>query len=470
MKAFGPRKSWMAMVIIAAGLIANATVAMAQAQSAADGAGGGTGGTHGEWTWMGGANVPGQKGIYGSLGKTAPGNIPGGRGCAVAWTDKSGNFWLFGGEGMDSSGKYGWLNDLWKYSGGEWTWMAGSKLNGQKGSYGTKGAAGAGNTPGARGYSTAWTDAAGNLWLFGGYGIDSAGRAFMLNDLWEYSAGKWIWMSGSNLIDQDGNYGTEGTPAPDNVPPPRENAVGWADAAGNIWLYGGDSPWVNGSFGDLWRFSAGQWTWMGGSNTVNSTPAYGTMGVADAGNDPGERVSSARWIDAAGNFWILGGNGFNIPGGTDNYLSDLWEYSGGVWTWIGGLNTNNQPGSYGSKGVGAAGNTPGARESALSLSDAAGNFWLFGGVGYDSRGTEGELNDLWKYSSGQWTWMGGSNVNGAKAMYGTKGMAAAGNSPAARSNTVGWVDASGNVWIFGGIGTDAAGNSMYFNDLWKFTP
>ena len=58
-----------------------------------------------EWTWMGGSSsVPsgsGQPGIYGTLGTAAAGNIPGGRDSAATWTDSKGNFWLFGGEGID---------------------------------------------------------------------------------------------------------------------------------------------------------------------------------------------------------------------------------------------------------------------------------------------------------------------------------------------------------------------------------
>ena len=68
----------------------------------------------------------------------------------------------------------------------------------------------------------------------------------------------------------------------------------------------------------------------------------------------------------------------------------------------------------------------------MNWTDAAGNVWLFGGLGYDSAGTLGYLNDLWKYSAGQWTWMGGSNVGNQEGTYGTQGTAAAGNVPGAR--------------------------------------
>ena len=91
-------------------------------------------------------------------------------------------------------------------------------------------------------------------------------------------------------------------------------------------------------------------------------------------------------------------------------------------------------GTYGTQGTAAAGNIPGARNRDVTWTDAAGNFWLFGGDGYDSAGTQGFLNDLWKYSAGQWTWMGGSNVVNQQGTYGTQGTAAAGNVPGARGS------------------------------------
>jgi hypothetical protein len=45
----------------------------------------------------------------------ASNNVPGGRDSSVTWTDSNGDVWLFGGEGYDASGNFGWLNDLWKY-------------------------------------------------------------------------------------------------------------------------------------------------------------------------------------------------------------------------------------------------------------------------------------------------------------------------------------------------------------------
>jgi hypothetical protein len=51
---------------------------------------------------------------------------------------------------------------------------------------------------------------------------------------------------------------------------------------------------------------------------------------------------------------------------------------------------------YGTLGTPAAGNEPGGRSSAVSWTGSSGNFWLFGGYGFDVNGNAGDLNDLWK--------------------------------------------------------------------------
>jgi hypothetical protein len=65
--------------------------------------------TANEWTWMGGNAMPNQPGVYGELGVSQAQNIPGGRGGSSTWTDKDGNLWLFGGNGLDAAGNQGWL-------------------------------------------------------------------------------------------------------------------------------------------------------------------------------------------------------------------------------------------------------------------------------------------------------------------------------------------------------------------------
>jgi hypothetical protein len=78
-------------------------------------------------------------------------------------------------------------------------------------------------------------------------------------------------------------------------------------------------------------------------------------------------------------------------------LSDLWNFDGTNWTWVSGSNAINQKGVYGTNGVAASGNVPGARDGSVSWIDGNGNLWLFGGEGYAASGGAGLLNDLWKF-------------------------------------------------------------------------
>ena len=152
------------------------------------------------------------------------------------------------------------------------------------------------------------------------------------------------------------------------------------------------------SFTTAGTVTAGEWTWEGGSSTGNAPGVYGTLGQAAPTNVPGARYAAVTWTDAAGNLWLFGGYNSD-PTGTIGNLNDLWKYTPatGEWTWEGGSSTVNAPGVYGTLGQAAPTNVPGARWVAVSWTDAAGTLWLFGGVGYDSTGTGGVLNDLWQY-------------------------------------------------------------------------
>jgi hypothetical protein len=202
-----------------------------------------------------------------------------------------------------------------------------------------------------------WTDAAGLLWMFGG---QDGGNAF-LNDLWKFNPATQIWTQVTGGFNQNGVYGTKGTPAAGNLPGGRWGATGRVDGSGNVWLFGGygyDSTSATpGLLNDLWKFSGGQWTWVSGGNTTNQNGVYGTLGTAAAANVPGGRQASTSWVDASGNFWVFGG--YNLsPTGQPNAFNDLWEFSGGQWKWASGANVVNQTGTYGTQGTAATGNTP----------------------------------------------------------------------------------------------------------------
>jgi VCBS repeat-containing protein len=221
---------------------------------------------------------------------------------------------------------------------------------------------------------------------------------------------------------------------------------------------------------DLWQFdrTLGQWIWRSGSSTQGAAGVYGSITVETAGSTPGARHTGSTWTDGSGNLWLFGG--FNGNSTFPARFNDLWRYrpSTGRWTWMKGSSGGGQAGVYGTLGVAAAGNTPGARQGAASWFTPDGNLWLFGGFNGAAY-----FNDLWNYNlaSGMWTWVSGSNTTNANGTYGTQHIEdGAANVPGARREaTGGWVSTDGSLWMFGGFGLPATGTTAgNLNDLWHF--
>jgi hypothetical protein len=345
-----------------------------------------------EWTWMSGSDDINQPGVYGTKGVADPGNVPGARNNSVSWTGPDGKFWLFGGQG---GGFSDYFNDLWRFDPAtlEWTWIAGSDVQNQPGVYGTKGVADPGNVPGARSAAASWIDPAGKLWLFGGE-TAYRGRA---NDLWRFDPMtlEWTWISGTDIMNHGGVYGTKGVADAANVPISRQGAASWIDPTGKFWLFGGDSVFISSVNyrNDLWRFDPAtlEWTWISGSSDSGADGVYGRKGLAGPAGGPGARYGAASWADSRGKLWLFGGERGNID------FSDLWQYDPATqyWTWVSGSSSHNQAGIYGTKGIPDPANSPGARHGAAFWIDAGEKLWLASGqaaIGY------GGYNDLWHFT------------------------------------------------------------------------
>lgn len=424
------------------------------------------------WTWEGGLNTGGAAGNY-----FTPPAQPGARDSQVSWTDSSGKFWMFGGVGFDQSGVRGELNDVWMFDPGtqQWTAVTGSPNRNTAGMYGSPGIGAVGNLPGGRQNAVVWFNAStGQVWLFGGYGYDSGGTAGVLNDLWMYdpSTQAWTWEGGSDVASAPGVYTSPGA-----QPGARSTAFSWIDSTGRLWLFGGTNSNNTSYLNDLWYYDpvAKQWNFVSGSTSAGANGTYGTAGTP--GGIPGARYGVQTWQDSSGHFWLFGGTGFGATSTTPNVLNDLWELDPGSmqWTYISGSEEPGASGVYGTMGVPAAGNVPGARGGGTVWTDTAGNVWLLGGFGYDSLVADSEsfLNDLWTYNptTQQWTWVSGSNVvNTSPGNYGTVGTPATTNQPGSRIFASGWTDTTGHLWLFGGEGYDSASTPNFgdLNDLWKF--
>jgi N-acetylneuraminic acid mutarotase len=447
---------------------------------------------HNDWAWMDGDDTGNEKGSFTAVPNPLPAtpsqnsSTPGGRRYPATWTDLAGNLWLFGGYGLSYDPNFplqpAYFDDMWEYTnthnyfGGFYDiWQVTN----------TAGSAG----PAGRWGAASWTDpSTGLLYLFGG-----ENDVTFYNDLWSYNpaappaSGAQTWSLVAFPGTLNGVYGTINVANSSNFPGARWGATVRVDPSGRLWLFGGygydSSSNVPGLLNDLWVFQGGVWTWVSGSSTANAPGDYGVLGTAAASNIPGARQSSASWLDASGNFWVFGGFDLNGTGQPDA-LNDLWEYNVTTkqWTWQSGSNSVNQPAVYGTQGVAAATNVPGAAWSSAAWTDLSGNLWLFGGQGFDSTG-DGSLSDIWEYKAGQWIWVKGPGSVSQPGIYGIQDdpivWPEVTNNPGGRWAPGYWtVDINSGFgpyrefWIFGGEGDDSAGSdgNLLLDDLWRYLP
>ena len=400
---------------------------------------------------------------------------PAERAAAVKWTVTTGSTvspWLFGGFVTNlTSAQSTYFNDLWQFDiqMSKWTRKSDGALNG----------------PSARSGAVSWTDNTNKiLWLFGGKGLgldpDSAGttKEGNLNDLWKYDISQSLWtkVSGTDFINEVDAYGTKGISALTGYPGARQNSVSWFDSKTNtLWLFGGsrlDQLKNTQKLNDLWKFDplTLQWTWISGSSSPNQNGTYGTKNSQDSMNVPGARSDSVSWTDSFGNHWLFGGEGYDSSSQSPGLLNDLWKFDGANWTWVSGSSSKDTPyGVYGKKGTASDENRPGARTGAVSWIDPSDNvLWLFGGKGFASTNL-GKLNDLWKFDGANWTWISGSETISASSVY--KAMNDSLNQPGSRHQALSWMDATGELWIFGGEGSiNDRGDIGFLNDLWTGKP
>ncbi len=208
------------------------------------------------WTWMSGNNLPTVQTVWGAQQIPSATNTPGSRAVYSHWTDRYGNFWLWGGMSL-ASGTFDYLNDMWKYDPVtlQWTWMAGTNLLNQPAeffatcNFGTE--APASNFEGR----ACWTDACGNFWQLGGFAnmstVPSQNAFWMFNP----STLQFNWIDGSLLVNQPSSYGTLQVPSTGSQPGGNAGSVGFTSLNGDFWLFGGYTNLSLSSISNtLWRY------------------------------------------------------------------------------------------------------------------------------------------------------------------------------------------------------------------------
>lgn len=213
------------------------------------------------WTYMRGDNLINSGGTYGTTGTAAITNQPGGRHGAGTGKDSSGNFVLFGGEGFPSSGGSGLLNDLWKYSPTDDTWvhLSGDSTRNSLGVYGLVLVTSTTAKPGGRLNSNVFVTSDDRVWVYGGFGRASVLGPSFLDDLFMYDGTNWTFMKGNDAIDQAGAYATQNVEDAISRPGGRANGSVFIDSNQDFWIFGGEgfggTAGQQGTLQDIWRYN-----------------------------------------------------------------------------------------------------------------------------------------------------------------------------------------------------------------------
>jgi hypothetical protein len=433
----------------------------------------------GTWVWVRGSDTINPSITYPVQGVADTATNPPALYAPASWTDLDGNFWIFGGS------NYYVYGDLWKYNilTNIWTWVKGPGIPSQNSVYGTEGVPSDSTMPGARYKCATWTDANGDLWLFGG---EPADLGLNLNDLWKYNiaTNQWTWMNGTTEQIEDTNvYGVYRLPSPLNTPCGRLGSSTWVDNNNNLWLFGGAASvsydFPEFTFNDMWKYnvSTNEWTWMNGPQGATGSYSFGTRGVESLSNLPWTREGAAAWQDSAGNFYMYGGGLMVFQQLYPNLFNDVWKYNpvNNAWTWIAGDSLWDPSGNYGQYCNENSNIRPAAQSYSGSCKPLCkgNNGLIFGGVRYDSLYVDEiwTLNDLWFFDThkAEWIWASGSTLRNDSGSYGSTGVASPGNLPSARAGHCQWLDNQGTIWIFGGA--QLVYQIFFFlNDVWKYIP
>lgn len=347
------------------------------------------------WACMKASNYIGSLGDYGVLGVPDIDNYPSARIAAGFWKDSSGMIWMFGG--TNNLGAY---NDMWKYdmNTNMWTWVKGPDTWDVAGNYGILGVPATSNNPPPRGESASWVDKNNDLWLFGGYWLNTSIGWEYYNDLWRYNIATniWTWMGGSQNVNQDGNNGSQGIPNTANIPRSRSCNCSWTDTAGNFYLFGGTTFWPSTYlFDDVWKYnpSIEEWTWLSGLDTTNSHGSLDQYCQYNSQNLPISRTQSSCIKLNDDEVLMLGGY---VKWGSASITRDVWKYriSTNEWKIIWG-DSLHVAGNFGTQGIYSPTNDPRSRVGASFWKENEDTIWIYGG---DYNAYYNSEADLWRYT------------------------------------------------------------------------
>ena len=242
--------------------------------------------------------------------------------------------YIFGGVGD----KQKILDDLWKLNllTLEWTLLQPSATEMK---YPRKS-----NLPQGRNGPATWISHE-SLYMFGGNTAPSFSYSLhqsegLVSDLWQYFPCNNTWALVNDRFKNSQREGHHNGNAHaseyviTNVPGSRMGAGSWADASGDLWLFGGagvDTHPVSTSIhskvlSDVWRFRVKTKTWafIGGSSEGGKAGIYKTLGEETYEGLPGDRTEMMVFPSGTTKIYIFGGVGHDARQ-IDGYLNDLWS-------------------------------------------------------------------------------------------------------------------------------------------------
>lgn len=216
---------------------------------------------------------------------------------------------------------------------------------------------------------------------------------------------------------------------------------------------------------------AQEWAWLRNHSIMSSPGIYTSIGDVHSNNTPGGRTTGAMWF-YNNSVYIFGGFGWD-KNSDEGFLNDLWRYDLATdkWIWLSGSSVRNSPGNYGTINIPAVTNTPSARSDLISW-EHNGEFYLFGGNGYDIDNKQGLLNDIWKFNptNNTWTWISGNGEFNEPANHGVINTPAVSNTPGGRAGAIAW-NINNKMYLYGGViaQSKVEGSSVdRYGDLWEY--
>ncbi|HEY1056627.1 MAG TPA: kelch repeat-containing protein [Emticicia sp.] len=307
--------------------------------------------------------------------------------------------------------------------------------------------------PAPRNASTNWQDKQGNVYIFGGLGIDNNLNVGTFADLWQFNAKNLVWknLSGSRDIEKFNKDTKKKLAVTATTPSPRQSAATWTDKQGNLYMFGGNTGMLDEYLSDFWIFDIKKqnWTQLSNSKELNKKNQSTGKNKNNTNNLPAARAKAATWVDNKGDFWLFGGTTHDYTLGRDIYFNDLWKYDTNKnnWLWVSGNLEGNTK-------VEVAEIIPSARFSSAAWFDGTNNgLWLYGGFGLNSTATAyGGLSDMWFFDvkKEKWTLKSGDYKLSKSGTVKSIAKESAANNPGFRYSSITWQDKKGNFWLYGG--------------------